>query len=256
MIDKSNIPLIANCGHPTITREFKNIYRNFPSTGVEVKRMASFISSTLKLRTIWLLYIDDAFGKGAEQIAEQVFPNHGLVLLGSDPYAKSTSDTKPIVLKALKSKADAIYVYGYGIATAEVVNRLRQLGFKGVLLGSLNFAQPPLTTVSNKAIEGSYYTIPSFEHVGMTASKEFWDGFQSRFKQNPPWNAAVEYDAIMLIAEAVKLNIQQGGSILENLGRIGNYSGVAGKYLYENTKDWELSMSVAQITENGIKYFD
>ncbi len=254
--DQKNIPLFANCGDPTITSRYKSVFRNFPSSDQEIKRMSQFVSKTLQLEKIYLLYIDDAYGKGAESVAETEFPTLGIKIVGSDAYGNEAADVRAIVNKAISKQSDAIYVYGYGMPTAQIVNKLRETGYKGIILGSYNFSQPPLTTISASSIEGSYYTVPTFQKDGKNTATRFWNTYERKYGKPPLWNMVVEYDAIMILSKAFQYSQTNNTSIIDALNRIGDYNGEGGYYLYQSSKDWLLPMSIATVRSGQVQYIE
>lgn len=253
--DQEGVPLFANCGHPDVTRLHKNVFRNFPSSNLEVRRMAAFSSETLKIKTLWLLYIDDAYGQGARDLAVKEFPAQGIQVLGNDGYGKAGTDIRPALVRVAEAKPDAVYAYGYGKATADAVNQLREVGYKGTLLGSYNFSQPPLTTVSKASIQGSYYTVPNINYETTEEARTFFKAYRGKFSADPIWNGVVEYDAIMTLAKGSEIASQQKIALREGLQRVGRFAGVAGTYNYDSeTKDWLTPMSIAHISPTGIEY--
>jgi branched-chain amino acid transport system substrate-binding protein len=186
--DEEATVLFANCGHSEVTRLHKHVFRNFPSSNLEVRRMAKFAGQTLKLKSIWMLYIDDAYGQGARDLALKEFPRGNIQVLGTDAYGKAGTDIRPALVRVAAASPNAVYVYGYGQATADTVNQLREVGYKGLLLGSYNFSQPPLTTVSKDGIEGSYYTVPRFNYEDTDQGKQFLRLYQEKYNTDPLWN--------------------------------------------------------------------
>lgn len=253
--DQEDIILFANCGHAQVTTLHKNVFRNFPSSNLEVRRMAAFAAEPLKLKRLWLLYIDDAYGQGARDIALKEFPARGIEVLGTDGYGKTGVDIRSALVRVVSQSPDAVYVYGYGKATADVVNQLREVGYKGTLLGSYNFSQPPVTTVSKDGIEGSYYTVPNFSYGTTAQGAAFLDSYRDKYSEDPLWNGAVEYDAILIIARALEIAVKEKVSLQAALRRVGSFVGVAGEYEYDPTsKDWLTPMSIAHVASGTVEY--
>ncbi|MFA5804131.1 MAG: ABC transporter substrate-binding protein [Melioribacteraceae bacterium] len=256
IIEQAKIPHFANCGHPKITEMYNNVFRNFPSTKLEVITMSKFISQKLHLKNIGLLYLDDAYGRGGYETVESEFPQHGIKLLIAESYGKDATDFRATITKVISKKPEAIYVYGYGIATANLVNKIKEFGYKGILLGTYNFAQPPLTTVAQGGINDSYYTIPKFQESGNIENKMFWSSFNKKYGIAPPWNGVVEFDAINIINKAVKISSKKGMTLIEALKEIGNYNGIAGQYIFTKSKDWFLPMIIAKVKDGKIDYIN
>jgi branched-chain amino acid transport system substrate-binding protein len=249
--------LFANCGHPTITTMYKRTFRNFPSTKLEVNSISKFAKDYLQLNSISMLYIDDAYGIGALDMVKIEFPKYNINLITAESYGKLATDSRASIIKVLSKKPEAIYVYGYGLSTATVLNQLHELGYKGKLLGTYNFSQPPISTISKNSIDGAYFTVPFFDKTGKDSSKLFWEMYSNKYHEPPLWNTVVEYDAIMIFDKAIIHSSKDSKDIITSLVDIGDYKGIGGLYKYDRVNnEWLLPMDVAKYEKGNIKYMD
>jgi len=253
ILKKHNIPHFANCGNPYITSENSNVFRNFPSTDLEVRTVIDFIKDSTDFKTGAILYIDDAYGKGAEEMSIKLFPKNGIEIIETEAFGKSGTNTKTAAIKVVDKNPDFIYVYGYGKPTANVINNLKEIGFSGQICGSYNFSQPPLTTISRQSIDQSIYTVPTYDKNGEEKSPAFWKNYLKEYNEPPLWNGVIEYDAINIIIKAY-LNKPENYTLIESLKTIGDYKGVGGMYHYSDSKDWLLPMSIATSINGEVKY--
>jgi branched-chain amino acid transport system substrate-binding protein len=256
VVEQDGAVLFANCGHPEVTLGSSQVFRNFPSSALEVQRMAAFCKETLGIKSVGVLYIDDAYGQGASAQIVSQFGAVGIGVLDPVRYPKDDTDYRAYVRGVAERKPDAVYVFGYGRATALVANQLREAGYQGTMLGSYNFAQPPLTTVSLAAIEGSYYTMPvPSSTASSAAADEIRAAFQKRHGIDMPWNAMVEFDAVAILRRASAAARSATGSGADLAGALraqGPFdAGVMGTYEWrQSTNEWLCPMVMVKVV-NG-----
>jgi branched-chain amino acid transport system substrate-binding protein len=243
--ESEKIVLFANCGHPDIAKNSKWVFRNFLTGTQEAAVMATLCIKEFDVKELGILYINDSYGEGGKNAFELSYSQLGGRILQMEEYDKNGTDFRTEITKMLASNPKAIYVFGYGNATGIVLRQLKELGYKDIILGTNNFSGPPVTTVAGDSIEGAIFTAPYFSpEVGDQSIQEFVGRVKKRFGKEPYWNTAVEYDAMWILAKAMKIAARcDGQSLRDDLEEIGNFEGIAGIYEYNN-REWQLKLTV------------
>lgn len=241
--DAKKIVFFANCGHPTINQQSKYVYRNFPSSRQEIDEMIPYLTNIKKYKNIGLLYINDAFGMAAKDLAENSITKTGSKLVFAYSYETKASDFRNVITKISSEKIDGLYIYGYGDATANLLNQLRELKYDKPIIGNYNFSGPPISVIAKKSLNGTIFTAPDFTvYSNDEKAKDFIKTFRDEYSKDPFWNAAIEYDAMSIIGEALKTNISND-SLQLKLSQIRNYEGIAGKYQLRDN-EWIAPLSI------------
>lgn len=250
--EENNMVLYANCGHPEIASLSEWTFRNFLTGLQEAKKMAELSVSNLKTNSMAVLYINDVYGQGGYNVFKENYSKLGGTILASEKYDNNGTDFKTEITKVLANKPKALYVFGYGNSTAILLNQLKELRFKGQILGTNNFSGPPISELALTALEGSIFTAPYFfSESGNKKIKRFYSKVKELYGKEAQWNTAVEYDAIHILAKAIeKAEPINGEQIKKQLNNIGDYEGLTGLYKYSSTGEWELQLTV-MMYKNG-----
>jgi len=256
LAEQKKVILFANCGHPEITILSDWVFRNFPTSKHEAQTMMKFAANKLKIKNIAVLYINDAFGEAALNIVRKECKNYGINLLITEPFEKDSSDFRTQITKVINKKPEAIYIYGYGKSNGFVVKQTREFGFKGYILGSYNFSVEPTKSIAAPSLEGTIFTLPSFDPSSSNEKViNFVEEFEKKYGYNslPVWNSVIEYDAVIIIAKAIKNGGYSSEQIKRYLENLGDFECVAGRYSYLPGGEWMCELSIKKF-KNGKIY--
>jgi branched-chain amino acid transport system substrate-binding protein len=247
--EKEFVPMFANCAHPLMTVMHINAFRNFPSTAQEIKKMASVVSASLRIKNIALLFIDDDYGKDAEKAIKGEFAQSGIQILAAKPFGGAAAEPLAATTEILAQKPDAIYVYGHGKAAADILTTLRTLGYQGIILGSYDFSEPAFAELAKGSLEGCYYPVLN---IVLAGNKMFADKYRKRFKVAPTANSIIAYDAMLIMGKAAVIKRAEKISITNALKKVGNFSGAAGDYEYVD-REWLPPLRIVRVMEGKVQ---
>jgi len=237
------VPVFANCRHPLITTIHANTFRIVPSTTLEIKTTARFLTASLKVDRAAALYFNDDDGNDAAKAFKNELPQSGVRLLAMEPFIDDVASVKSAVSMALAQDPGAVYVFGAGKAAAGVLAALRAAGYRGAVVGSSDFRNPAFVALAGESLEGCYYSVPSIELSGYP---DFAARYQKRFNAAPTASGVFEYDAMRVVAKAVDIKRVERINIANALKRVGDFSGPGGNYTYVE-REWLPRMSVVQV---------
>ena len=235
IVNKAGVVLFADVGHPLITQTGPWVFRNFPTTVTEASVMAKFILKE-DIRKVGILFINDEWGNSLkEELLKSLSERVAITFVS--PFEKDGRDFKSLLTKLMATNPQAVYLGGYGPALGILVKQLRNIGFQGKILASMGLANLDALSAAGEAAEGAICTAPAFDPSN-SAVKDFVEKYRSKFGKDPDYNAAIEYDTVMLIASAM----EKGGFSAEAirdalLTKIGEYSGVSGQLRILSNRD-------------------
>jgi len=237
--------LFANGNHPNLIKGNEWVFRVFLTSEQEAEVMAKVALRDLEIKRLTLFYIDDASGEGGKKVFEKRYTDLGGEILAMEKYDKNGTDFKTEVAKILPLKPDAVYVIGYGNAAGKLLNQLIELGYKGKILGTMNFGGPPLSDIAPVPLEGSIFTTPFFDpRIPTSKTEEFINKIRSRYGKDPYWITATEYDTIYIIKKAIeKIKSINGQSLRKSLLDVSEFEGAAGNYQYE-LREWLPALTI------------
>ena len=137
-------------------------------------------------------------------------------------------------LQAIEQVApDVVFVPGFFPEIPLVVKQAKDLGITATFLGGDGFDHPDLFDRGRQAaLEGSYFTagfIAPDDVSGLSAeARQFVTAYTARFGTAPTWAASLEYDAVMIVAQAMA-RVDAGNltprAIRDQIAATHNYSG-------------------------------
>jgi branched-chain amino acid transport system substrate-binding protein len=248
LAEQNKVILFANCGHPEIAKSSKWVFRNFPSSRHEIEFLMPTITDSLKVRSLGIYYMGDAFGEGGKDVILETLKKSGGFSPFSDPYSVSNYDYRDIVAKGSQYNPDGIFVFGYGEPTLQLIKQLR-IHYQGIIFGSYNFSAPPLSTLSNLELNGAIFSAPKFTMDDESEKiRSFVNSFSEFTNKQPVWNAIIQYDAIHIIFNALGT---KNKNLQESLNNISKFEGMAGSYIKNNYGEWIVPLTV-KTYKNGI----
>ncbi len=244
--DNKKVVLFANVGHPKIAEISEWTFRNFITSQQEASFMAKFCFQQLNLRSLAVLYVNDAYGESGFNVFKKVYSESGGIIRINEKYNREGSDFRTEITKVINMKPEAIYIIGYGKPVANLLNQLKELKYEGTILGTNNFSGPPVNEIALTALESAIFTAPKFYSGAKNEKmKKFILKVKERFKNIPQWNTAVEYDAMHMISQALQTATSKSASDIKYaLEKTTSFKGLAGKYQYLKNGEWALDLSV------------
>jgi branched-chain amino acid transport system substrate-binding protein len=237
------VPVFANCAHPLMISMHLNTFRNVPNTALEIKTMARFIRTRLKLDRAAVLFFNDDAGNDAAKTVKNEFQAEGIRIPAPEPFIADAASITSAVSMARAENPGAICVFGAGKASADLLAALRVSGYRGAVIGSSDFSDPAFVSLAKESLEGCYYPVPEIELTGNAA---FADNYRKRFNVEPTAGSMFEYDAMRIVAKAVEIKNIEKINIANALKKIGDFSGPGGNYTYVD-REWSPRMSIVQV---------
>lgn len=209
-LDSGAFMISANAGPSPIAG--KLCHENFFSTSWQNDQTPMAMGEVLNqlgVKSIYVMAPNYAAGKdmvaGVERTFKGEIKGKDLTKWGADAQLDFSAE----LAKAKASGAEGIFVFYPGAAAGAFIKQYDQAGLKDALpLYSVftvdALSLPKLQAAGFKAVLGSRVTQAWDPSVDNAANKRFVTDFKAKYGSYPSFYAAQSYDAIMLIASAVK----------------------------------------------------
>lgn len=170
----------------------------------------------------------------ATQALPELSKTYGFKILSLNATTSTSSDTASVVTKALKSHPQCVAVNVTGAQNATIVSELRDAGFTGMILGNRGMNAEVLAPVGAKA-NGIVWPTDFDASKSGTLTQQFVQQYEAAYKTAPNTDSAAGYDAVWLVARAIKAasTLTRGGlaSAMSEVANTG-FSGVVGQLRY------------------------
>jgi branched-chain amino acid transport system substrate-binding protein len=181
------------------------IFRNSPmEQDVAPVTLAHAVEHYHARKVAFIYGNDDAFTRSAYDVFRQAAERSHLEIVGAETYAKGDVDFKAQLTKIRAAGPDLMICPCLAEEGANILLQSRALGLRAPFVGGNGFNSPRLFEIAGEAAEGTVVGSPWFDGSGTPANQKFQDGFRRRYQSAPNQFAAQAYDALLIVAEALR----------------------------------------------------
>jgi len=195
--------------------------------------MANFASKDLKIKRVALLTdVGSAYSVGlAEYFKKQLVANGGEIV-AEQKFTKDDKDFHAQLTAVRAANPEGIFVPAYYGQVTLIALQARELGIKVPMFGGDGWEAPELVQGQGaaEALEGCYYSTHFSPEQESPKVKEFVGAYQKRFGAVPDAMAALGYDSVLALEDAIKrAGSTDSTKIRDALAATKDLDGVTGK---------------------------
>ncbi len=249
--DAQIIMITPTATNPKVTLAGNYIFRVCFRDNLQGQIMANFAINDLKSKNAVVL--TNASHKYSIDLS-QYFMKHyeilGGIIFWEGDYIDNMSDFSSILKKTKKLNPDVIYLPAY-VRDTFIIKQARQMGISSIFLGCDAWG-PKILEYAKEAVNGSYLTDHWHKDIDSPSSREFVKEFRKKYKMTPGSTSALTYDAINILANAIK----QAGSLAKNdirlaLASTKNFNGVTGNISFDKNGDPAKPAVIMKVENNS-----
>lgn len=258
IFNDAKIPLVsAYALHPDITKGDFTFRNGFLGT-VEGKGAAYVAEKLLKAKKIALIVSDNDFGTTlAQGFDEYIKDNPSAKIVSQQKYPMSEKDFKPYLSKMKASNPDVVFFSGYYFQVGPAMKQAQEMGIKVQFIGEEGADSPKTIEIAGKAAEGMVMVTNLNRDDKRAKVQEFLAEYRKRHKIEPDMVGASNYDAFMLLVNAInKAKSTDGIKVAKALSETKNYDGITG-VIKGFTKEGEVvkPVQVQRVKDGKFRYF-
>jgi branched-chain amino acid transport system substrate-binding protein len=199
--------------------------------GLEIARFAM----RLGRRRAAVLYENNAYGRGLIDAFQRGFRGE---IVSADPISEGANqDFEPYITYFKQRAPDLVFVAGTGASGVAFLREARRQGLRSDLIGGDGWS---VLAADTALAEGIYVGAPFTAEDQRPRARRFVESFRKQYGMTPDGNAALAYDATMLLADAVRNAGPDRARIrayLAGLATSGGYGGVTGAISFTPSGD-------------------
>ncbi|ODG96592.1 branched-chain amino acid ABC transporter substrate-binding protein [Nostoc sp. KVJ20] len=194
-----------------------NTANNIPEIGDYIARVSAPVSivapnsvkAALKqnpqVKKVAVFYAqNDAFSKSETEIFQQTVKDQGLELVTVQKFQTSDTDFQSQATNAINLKPDLIIISGLAADGGNLVRQLRELGYKGLIVGGNGLNTSNILSVCKALCDGVLIAQAySPEHPG-EVNAAFRKAYTDEYKKEPPQFSAQAFAAVQVYVEALQ----------------------------------------------------
>ncbi|WP_243440012.1 ABC transporter substrate-binding protein [Fundidesulfovibrio soli] len=243
--EKAGIPQVGtSCTNPLVTQGKKYIFRVCFIDPLQGAGAATYAYKTLGFKKAAMLVdVANDYSVGLSNFFKKSFTKLGGQVVSTLNYQSGDQDFTAQLTKIISEKPDVLFIPSYFAEGAIIMKQAKELGATFKIMGGDAMDNPDIVKIGGKAVEGFVQTTfpydPSMKNMNPTAKKftDTWKATHPADKE-PNVNAALGYDAYMIIIDAIKrANSAKPEDITKALAATKGFEGVTGSTTINETHD-------------------
>lgn len=180
------------------------IFRTSFTQDTAMPKVARYIASNLKAKTVALIYVNNDYGKGGRDAIMKSLDALGVKVIADISTEQSQVDFSAPVLKAKQSNADIVFVYTNEEESARALRELRKQGWSKPIVGETTLVGQKVIELAGDAANGAV------AHVGLTidAPNPLMLKFKAKFYQEYKYfcdhNGIKGYTGVYVLKSAIE----------------------------------------------------
>ena len=244
--------LSPSASNPELTGISKNFYRVFLSDAREGTTMASFAFGKLGIKSAVILAKEEEYAKGIQVVFANEFRRQGGEVLDLIEFP-ATSDVSGLVERVMTLSPEAVYIAAYAPDIAALLTALRGRGYEKYIFTTSAFAAPAVIEQQGENAEGVFLTQTVFEPESPDEKiQSFVNTYRSTYGVPPDLYAAHGYDAMMVLAEALRKSGPIPSDFWKGITSIREFAGVTGMIQFDERGDVQKFPRVYVVEEGNL----
>ncbi len=227
----AKVPMISpSSTNPAVTQVGDYISRVCFIDPFQGAVMAQFSANTLKARTAAIMLdFNSPYSRGLTDFFEASFTKLGGQIVDKQSYTQGDRDYKGQLTAIRSRNPDVIYVPGYYGEVGVIAKQAKQLGIKAPMLGGDGWDSVQLWDLGGDALNGDYISNHYSVDDPSPAIQKFVADYRARYGNVPDALAALGYDAMKVLADAIKRSgTTEGPQLKDAIAATKNFAGVTG----------------------------
>ena len=206
--ENNEIPLVTPISSGVAITDPSNSYivRLQASDKLQAKAITEYAINDLGYKNIAVMFQNDDFGAGGKDVVVETLKDAGIEPLAVEAFDSSATDMSAQLLKIKDLNPEAIIMWTMYGCGATIAKQCDQLGIDCDLMGGGGLTNAKLYELGGESAVGILNTqtfFPDKEKASETAGA-FIDAYETEYGETPDSNAAMSYDAMMVLAEGLK----------------------------------------------------
>ena len=229
---EAKVPMISpSSTNPAVTQVGDYIFRVCFIDPFQGEVMAKFAANNLKAKRAAILYdFNSDYSRGLYQFFKRSFTSLGGQIVSEQSYTQGDRDFSGQLTAIRAANPDVIYVPGYFGEVGVISNQTKQLGIKAPLLGGDGWDAPQLWQLGGASLNGNYISNHYSVDDPSPAIQKFVADYKARYNVLPDALAALGYDSMKVLADAVKrAGSTENVKLRDAIAQTKDFPGVTGK---------------------------
>ena len=245
LAERKGIPIVSfSAGAKGITAKSPYFFRVWPSDETFITKTIDFVLKQGKKKAA-ILSAQTAYFDSLKEITQEVWQASTGTSAYTHEVPSSRTDFRTELLKIKRSGADVVFFHVPLEREGLLLKQAEEIKLQALKIGTQHSDTPTVLDVAGIAAENLIF--PRY----VPAEKSFKVEFLKRFSETPGVPAEYAYDAIMVVAEAMRKYGTDSMSVRQGLLTLRDYRGASGSISLDETGDRQSKEVELLIIQNG-----
>jgi branched-chain amino acid transport system substrate-binding protein len=206
--DRAKVPVLAPSntakGIPQIGEFIARV--SAPVAQVAPNAVKAALKQNPKIKKVAVMFAqNDTFATSETGTFQETAKNLGLEVVTVQKFQTTDNDFTTQVTSVLSANVDLVIISGLANDGGNLIKQLRQLGYKGAIIGGNGLNTANMFPVCGKLCDGVLIAQAYNPSVKNTANNAFVEAYKAQYKKDPPQFSAQAFTAVQVFVEALKV---------------------------------------------------
>ncbi len=240
ILEAAGLPMVTPAStNPSITRDRPHVFRTCYTDRLQGEAMARFALSVLDAETAAVMtHVDNPYSLDLARFFIRRFQQDGRIVAEAD-YLQSDNDFRPHLSDIQRVSPDVVCIPGYSRDAAFILRQARSMGIGSVFIGGDGW-DDLMYAYAGDVLAGSYFADHWHADLPDPRSRDFVARYRAEHAQCPSSLAALSYDTVHLLADAVRRAGSAAPEAIRNaLAETRDFKGITGTITFDDNGDPE-----------------
>jgi branched-chain amino acid transport system substrate-binding protein len=254
--DANVVQVSPSATNPKLTEQgFKTTFRVVANDNQQGAVLANYAATEMKAKTIAIVDDRTAYGQGLADVVEKVAKEKGLKVVAREFATDKTTDFNAILTKIRAVKPDVVMYGGMDATAGPMAKQMKQLGIKAKLLAGDGVCSPEFIKLAGDAADILTCSMAGEAVEKLAKGEEFKAKYKAKFNQDVQVYAPYAYDAVYVIADAIKRAGKVDKAAIVAAMPATNYTGVTGQITFDEKGDIKNgAISMFRVKDGKLEY--
>lgn len=234
------------------------VFRNSLPEALAIPASIKKAVEKFDVKKVAILYgNDDVFTKSGYDTMKKTAEKMDLEVLTTETFQKGQADYNAQLTKIKGLQPDLILCSALYNEGAVIMDQARKMGIDIPFVGGNGFNSPQVIEIAGEASEGLIVATPWFGEKEDPKVQEFVEKFEAEYGKKPDQFAAQAYDALYIMAEAIKNAGEADRDMVRDaLAEIKDFPGILGSFSFDKEGDVVMDPTVLIIKDGKFQLFE
>ncbi len=255
---RSGIPMISpGATNEKVTETGDHIFRVCfidPFQGTVCAKFAHKLGAT---KAALLVDVSKDYSMGLAKSFKKEFEAEGGTITGQQSYSGGDKDFSAQLTAIKADNPQMIFLPAYYTEAPLIIRQARQLGITAPFIGGDGWDSPELVQVGGDAVEGCYFSNHFSNQSTDPQVVAFVQNYRKKYGEDPDAMAALSYDSVYLLADAMKrAGTTDPSKVTAALAATKDFSGVTGKINFDEHRNPIKPAVILQVKGGKFNYVE